>query len=163
MNYKSTVLILLVLCGIFIFHNINQNLSIRELQAVNNGFQIKLNEHEKKIKYLEIIINEISKVSVKATAYNAIPEQTDNDPDITACMDVPTIGSMAVSQDLYFKGWTCGKRVHIKELGIFTIKDVMHKRKRKQIDILMETKSEALRFGIKKNLNAILLNNYEEM
>lgn len=140
-----------------------QNYKIKQLES-------DIKQHRNEIEYLKIkvtsqqkIINEISKVIVKATAYNAVPDQTDSDPNITACLVKPTIGSVAVSQDLYFKGWTCGKRIHIKELGIFIIKDVMHYRKTNQIDILIETKKQALNFEVKRNLKAVLLSHYEKM
>jgi 3D (Asp-Asp-Asp) domain-containing protein len=130
--------------------------------------QTQWNKHEitllqQKVIKLQQIINEVSNITVKATAYNAVAEQTDSDPNITACLTKPTIGSVAVSQDLYFKGWTCGKKIHIKGLGVFIIKDVMHYRKTKQIDILIETIEEALNFAVVNDLNAVLLSNYEKM
>ena len=149
----------------------NNNHRIKNLKYQVKVNQLEIKDNEKRIKSLEQIINETANITVKATAYNAVPEQTDDDPDTTACMATPTIGSIAVSQDLYFKGWTCGKRVHIKGLGIYTIKDVMdcsndniYKcRKLIQVDILKETIPEALEFGVKKNLNAVLLSHYDQM
>ena len=81
-------------------------------------------------KILQAIVDETSKVTVVATAYNAVEGQTDSDPHITSCMVKPTVGSVAVSQDLFFKGYTCGKKVLLKGYGIFTIKDTMHYRKK---------------------------------
>jgi len=123
------------------------------------GFQLRARQ----IDELQQVFDELSRVTVRGTAYNAVSAQTDSDPDVTACMDSPTIGSIAVSQDLYFRGWTCGKRVHVKGLGIFTIKDVMHQRKTNQIDIVKRTRKQALTFGVVRGLNAVLLSNYAQM
>jgi 3D (Asp-Asp-Asp) domain-containing protein len=111
---------------------------------------------------MQAIINELARVTVSATAYNAVSSQTDDTPDITSCNFEPTIGSIAVSQDLYFKGWTCGKRVHLQGLGIFIIKDVMHFRKTNQIDIVMKTEAQAIDFGYIFGRKAVLLTSYEE-
>lgn len=136
----------------------NVNIALNQRITVNNSEILKL---KKQVKILQKKIDEFSKVTVKATAYNAVASQTDSDPNITSCLASPTIGSIAVSQDLYFKGWSCGKRVHIKGKGIFIIKDVMHYRKKEQIDIVMKTEKQALQFGVKNNLNAVLLTHYE--
>lgn len=130
-----------------------------KIERLELGFELRAMQIDK----LQKIVDEMSLITVKATSYNAVSAQTDSDPDITACMDSPTIGSIAVSQDLYFKGWTCGKRVHIKGKGIFTIKDVMHQRKTNQIDIVKTTVDEAIKWGVVYNLKAVLLSNYEKM
>jgi len=164
------LLIFLILLSVYIAREAENKIK-KDFQIKISKLKTEIQNNKKQIEILQKIINETNNITVKATAYNAVPEQTDSDPDVTACMSKPTIGSIAVSQDLYFQGWTCGKRVHIKGLGIFTIKDVMdcsneklYKcRKLKQVDIVMETIEQALEFGIKKNLNAVLLSHYEKM
>ena len=128
-----------------------------------DSLESKIADNKKEIKILQRRIDEISTITVKATAYNAVPEQTDNEPDVNACRKQPRIGRIAVSQDLYYKGWTCGKWVDIKGFGIFQIDDKMHKRKTNQVDIIKETIPEAIEFGIVRNLNAVLLTHYDEM
>jgi len=123
----------------------------------------RINILEKKVEVLQKRIDEINNITAKATAYNAVPEQTDNEPGINACRKNPRIGRVAVSQDLFYKGWTCGKWIAIKGYGIFQIDDVMHKRKSCQVDIIKETKKQANKFGIKKNINAVLLTHYERL
>lgn len=157
--HKIFLLLLLIL---FII-NTDQYIDIEDLQLINQNFQKKLNIQNKRIKNLEKIINEISNVTVKATAYNAVPEQTDNEPDVNACRKYPRVGRIAVSQDLFYKGWTCGKWISIQGLGIFQIDDVMHIRKQNQVDVMKKTIPEANEFGVKKNLNAVLLSHYEKM
>ena len=137
-----------------------------KIERLQLGFELRAHQLDKlqaQVDRLQQVVDEMSRVTVKGTAYNAISAQTDSDPDVTACMSDPNVGSIAVSQDLYFKGWTCGKRVHIRGLGIFTIKDVMHQRKTNQIDIVKRTKRQALVFGVVHGLNAVLLSNYEKM
>jgi len=162
-NRPALLWLLILLSFAFFSISADQYIDIEDLQLVNKTFQIKINENKKEIQTLKLIINETSNITVKATAYNAVPEQTDNEPDVNACRKYPRIGRIAVSQDLFYKGWTCGKWISIQGLGIFQIDDVMHVRKTNQVDIIMEKVKEAIDFGVKKNLNAVLLSNYGKM
>ena len=162
-NRPALLWLLILLSFAFFSISADQYIDIEDLQLVNKTFQIKINENKKEIQTLKLIINETSNITVKATAYNAVPEQTDNEPDVNACRKYPRIGRIAVSQDLFYKGWTCGKWISIQGLGIFQIDDVMHKRKTDQVDVIMEKVKEAIDFGVKKNLNAVLLSNYGKM
>jgi len=87
---------------------------------------------------------------VKATAYNAEASQTDDTPDICAWGDKVRPGIIAISRDLEKLGLTRGKEVEVEGLGTFVVLDRMHKRKTNQIDIFMESKQDALEFGIQK-------------
>ena len=162
-NRPALLWLLILLSFAFFSISADQYIDIEDLQLVNKTFQIKINENKKEIQTLKLIINETSNITVKATAYNAVPEQTDNEPDVNACRKYPRIGRIAVSQDLFYKGWTCGKWISIQGLGIFQIDDVMHVRKTDQVDVIMEKVKEAIDFGVKKNLNAVLLSNYGKM
>ncbi len=154
---------LILLSFAFFSISADQYIDIEDLQLVNKTFQIKINENKKEIQTLKLIINETSNITVKATAYNAVPEQTDNESDVNACRKYPRIGRIAVSQDLFYKGWTCGKWISIQGLGIFQIDDVMHVRKTNQVDVIKEKVKDAVNFGVKKNLNAVLLSHYGKM
>lgn len=87
---------------------------------------------------------------VKATAYNAMPAQTDDTPTICAWGDKVRPGIIAVSRDLEKQGLTRGQEVHVKGFGKMTVLDRMHKRKKNQIDIYMETYEDAIEFGVKE-------------
>jgi 3D (Asp-Asp-Asp) domain-containing protein len=79
-------------------------------------------------------------LSVKASAYNATPEQTDGDPDIGAWGDrlKPGVRAIAVSRDLLELGMSRGTRVRIEGLpGEYRVMDKMAKRWRRKIDIFM--------------------------
>ena len=63
---------------------------------------------------------------------------------------------MAVSRDLFWKGWAFGKKVYIKGYGVFRITDLMNPRHKDRIDIYLGTKKAARKFGKKKLLVALL-------
>ena len=87
------------------------------------------------------------KRTLTVTAYSPERNQTDDTPNITATNNRVRPGIVAVSRDLFDKGWVFGKKVYIKGMGIFTIDDLMHQRKRNQVDIFMPDTSQALEFG----------------
>lgn len=101
-------------------------------------------ESKKQIKTLEVL----------ATAYNSVPEQTDDTPFEAAWGDVltPDMKSIAVSRDLLDMGLTQYSKVKISGLpGEFVVLDKMHGRWEKKIDIYMGTDiDEALQWGVKK-------------
>ena len=66
---------------------------------------------------------------------------------ITATGDKPAPGTIAVSRDMLNNGWEYGDTVEVDGLGCFVIKDVMHKRKRKSVDIYVRNKKQAREFG----------------
>ena len=96
----------------------------------------------------------IVELKVTATAYNSLPSQTDNTPDIAAWGDKLVSGMrvIAVSRDLLKMGLKRNSVVKIKGLpGTYLVKDKMHKRWRNKIDIYMGTsKKKALKWGRKK-------------
>ena len=87
---------------------------------------------------------------VRATAYNAVPEQTDSTPEICAWGDRIKPGIIAISRDLERIGLTRGKEVHIEGIGKRIVMDRMNHRKRNQIDLYMERYEDAVRFGVKE-------------
>ena len=77
---------------------------------------------------------------VTASAYNSVPEQTDDDPWTAAWGDTleEDMKVIAVSRDLLQDGLTRGVRVEIDGLpGEFVVLDKMAKRWRNRIDIYM--------------------------
>ncbi len=98
----------------------------------------------------------ISTKQLTVTAYSPRPQETDDTPGITASNTKVREGIVAVSRDLFRQGWVFGKKVYIKNHGIFTISDLMNKRKQKSMDIFMHNTNKALEFGRRK-LEVILL------
>ena len=80
------------------------------------------------------------KLKVTATAYNSTKAQTDGSPQLTAWGDSlkPGMPYIAVSRDLLRMGVKHNTPVKIEGFnGIFLVKDKMHYRWRKKIDIYM--------------------------
>lgn len=111
----------------------------------------QLMEFERLITIKDHLINSMKKgKQLVVTAYTADISETDASPFITASNTRVREGIVAVSQDLFAKGWVFGKKVYIVDEGVFTIEDLLHKRKRNQLDIFMNNKRKALHFGRKK-------------
>lgn len=115
------------------------------------------------IKYLVILVlgmNLLALVSlscrgqimVTATIYNALPEQTDSDPLITASLKQIDPNNpqrwIAVSRDLEELGITLGSKVCIDNAGEmngeWVVEDRMNKRWRRRIDFLVH---DSIRLG----------------
>lgn len=80
------------------------------------------------------------KIQVTVTAYNSTIAQTDGSPQLTAWGDSlkPGMPYIAVSRDLLRLGLKHNTPVKIEGLnGLFLVKDKMHHRWRKKIDIYM--------------------------
>ena len=108
--------------------------------------------------YLKRLENQSRPVAtVTVTAYNADPAQTDSDPEIAASMRRVRPGTVAVSRDLFNKGWVFGRKVRIEGLGIYEINDLMAARHDKAIDIFLGDNQKAMSFG-KRRTQAALLN-----
>ncbi len=93
-------------------------------------------------------------LEVLATAYNSVPEQTDDTPFQAAWGDMlsPEVKSIAVSKDLLNMGLTQYSKVEIDGLpGKYIVLDRMNDRWEKKIDIYMGTDiQKALDWGVKK-------------
>lgn len=107
--------------------------------------------------YLARLENQNKPVAlVTVTAYNAEVSQCDADPDIAASMRKVRPGTIAVSRDLFEKGWVFGRKVRIEGLGIFEINDLMAARHGNSIDIFLGSTQQAHAFG-KRRAHAALL------
>lgn len=85
------------------------------------------------------------KLQLWVTAYSSSPDETDDDPFITANGSLTRDG-IAATNILPF-----GTKIKIPKLfgdKIFTIEDRMHERKTNFVDIWMESKEKAIQFGI---------------
>lgn len=135
----------------------SQNQSIHAMQVVlrNNSVQAEL-ALELGRRTRQSLHDSRAKRIVKVTAYSPRSSETDSTPFITAYNTKVRPGIIAVSRDLFAKGWTFGRKVYIKSLGVFTIEDLMARRKKNQVDIFIPETTKALSFG-KKNLEAYLL------
>jgi len=93
-------------------------------------------------------IKNVWKEKVTMTIYSPTNSETDSTPDLTASgfkidIDNPSKHRIiAVSRDLKRNGWGFNKKVRIRKAGryngVYTIKDLMNKRYKKTIDILVD-------------------------
>lgn len=92
------------------------------------------------------------------TAYSTLEliQDGQDEPMLTASMSKPKEGGVAVSRDLFKQGWVFGKKVYIKNHGVFTITDIMGESRHKSVDIFMDDHGQAVRFG-KKRIEVVLL------
>lgn len=116
----------------------------------------KISQLQNRINNFKKHLNIKSVKTVTVTAYSARKVETDDTPTITASMTKVREGTVAVSRDLFNKGWVFGKKIYIQGYGIFEINDLMHSRYTERIDIFMWSTNKAYNFG-KKNLVAALL------
>ncbi len=91
---------------------------------------------------------------VTITCYNSEAAQTDSTPHTTAVMTKCRPGVVAVSRDLLEQGWTFGRQVWIEGHGVYTIEDVMAKKKARQIGIWQPDKKRRYR---QDNVLAVVL------
>lgn len=91
-------------------------------------------------------------IMVTATVYNAVPDQTDSDPLITASLKQIDPNNpqrwIAVSRDLEELGITLGSKVCIDDAGEmngeWVVEDRMNRRWRRRIDFLVH---DSIRLG----------------
>ena len=114
-----------------------------------------------------VVTNEIKNVwkeKVTMTIYSPTNSETDSTPDLTASgfkIDTENPSRhkiIAVSRDLKRKGWGFNKKVRIRKAGryngVYTIKDLMNKRYKKTIDILVDEDHKPVKL---KNVEITLL------
>jgi 3D (Asp-Asp-Asp) domain-containing protein len=107
--------------------------------------------------------------TLRATAYNSVPEQTNSQPFVTATGTRTRFGIIAVSRDLLPKHIPYGSLVRIRDLGNFhdgrgygryqamldgqdhfIVEDTLNIRKQQQIDLWFETVPQALEWGVRR-------------
>ena len=92
----------------------------------------------------------------RLSCYTPSHDETDSTPRTTAINKKVKVGrTAAVSPDLEFM---LGKYIYIHGYGIFEVTDVTHSRYKKTIDLcLSEDKSFCEKFGVKENVNVVIL------
>jgi len=98
----------------------------------------------------------IETISLKATAYMATEASCDSNPNETAFGTEPFLGGVAVSQDLHRAGWSKGKIIKVHGVGLFVINDLMPKKHKKTIDILVSNKKDMREFGVRTVVVSLL-------
>lgn len=95
-------------------------------------------------------------IKVTATAYNSVSWQTWGDPTLTAFGDTlkPGMKAVAVSRDLLDSGLVHGSKLKIDGLpGVYVVRDKMHWRWKRKIDIYMGTNQDSARAWGRRKVN----------
>ena len=127
------------LMGIFVWSGVDMGIQ-------EPVFQIPARANEK-----------IELTSVRLTGYNAVPEQTDGDPHITASgafsnpeviaarsrdlAETMPYGTIIALEAPAEKEFSCGFKTVDHLIGYRVVADSMHERKRRQVDILFDMKN----------------------
>lgn len=86
---------------------------------------------------------------VTVSAYSSTRAQTDSTPWTTADMSGVRPGIVAVSRDLMSElGLQFGQRIYLSGFGIFEVRDVMHRRWSRRVDIWCPDKTAAEMIGV---------------
>ena len=97
----------------------------------------------------ELQEKKVTKITVKVTKYNAVPEQTDDTPTITASNKTIEKGVVALSRDIEEElGLKFGDKIYLKGLGYYIFEDRMNKKWTRRVDIYEKSILEAKKFGI---------------
>ena len=106
--------------------------------------------------------------TLRATAYNSLVEQTNDQPFITATGARTRWGIIAVSRDMLGVDLPYGSLVRLTDLGtyaqgrgagtyqalldnhVFIVEDTMHPRKTRQVDVWFEEYSQAVAWGVRR-------------
>ena len=107
-------------------------------------------------------------LTLRATAYNSLADQTDDTPFITATGARTRWGIVAVSRDLLGGTLPYGSLVRLRDQGTFfggrgegtydalladttfVVEDTMHPRKTQQVDVWFAEKRQALAWGVRR-------------
>jgi hypothetical protein len=98
------------------------------------------------------LLAHLYRIPVIVTGYSSTPEETDEDPFVTASNKMVQRGYIALSRDLlrpYTPGapFTFGDQVEVLGVGVFQVEDTMNPRYRMRADIWFEDKERALAWG----------------
>jgi 3D (Asp-Asp-Asp) domain-containing protein len=106
-------------------------------------------------------------LTVRSTAYNSIPNQTDSSPFHTSTGARTRYGIIALSRDL-LKQIPYGSRVRLKDAGswmggrgygkyntmlkdtVFVVEDTMHPRKSGTVDVWLPARDRAMQWGVRR-------------
>lgn len=166
---KSLNVIVLALLAVAAYHYRIETVRLESALAVTDKEKAELRLDMEKVRDESnllrlVVLANLSKIAdpipnkmLTVTAYTAVelreyPEQQ----LLTASMTKPKEGVVAVSRDLFKQGWVFGKKVYIKNHGVFVITDLMGNSKSRSVDIYMNDQDRALQFG-KKQIEVVLL------
>ena len=145
MNQKS-IIVLLCLVNILLMTGIIQSRTMIKEQRSFHGYIEKM---------FEGILTGCNLAEQSKFQYVTLTAYTGK--KLTATMQKPVSGwTVAISDDLIKKGWL-GRKVYIDGHGVFQATDRLGGYNSKWIDIYAPNKKHAIKFGIKKQIMACVL------
>ena len=152
---KKISVVIIMIIGIGIGIGIGIKLESRNEFVYYNDSENVLKLAQEKITQLEKELKHKNTYKIIASAYTISEDECDNTPFETALGTTPVVGkTVAVSRDL---SHLLGHRIYIPGWGVKKVEDLMNKRFKSSIDILMPSKKMAMEFG-KKSLSLVVLN-----
>jgi 3D (Asp-Asp-Asp) domain-containing protein len=93
-------------------------------------------------------LKQVKSTAITITAYSSSVDQCDSTPHLTASAQPVRVGILAVSRDLIEEmGLAFGQRVLLPGYGLFEVRDLMHPRWRRKVDIWESDREAAKLFG----------------
>lgn len=93
-------------------------------------------------------LNHVKSIPVTITAYSSTTGQCDSTPHLTATDEPVLVGVLSVSHDLMKEmGLSFGQRVLLPGYGLFEVRDLMHPRWKRKVDIWESDRKAAKLFG----------------
>lgn len=93
-------------------------------------------------------LKQVKSTAVTISAYSSTAGQCDSTPHLTASDHPVRVGILAVSRDLVEEmGLAFGQRVLLPGYGLFEVRDLMHPRWRRKVDIWESDREAARLFG----------------
>jgi len=98
-------------------------------------------------------------IKISVTAYTL--KECYHNKGKTASGELVRPGIVAVSRDLERKGLKLGTKIKISDLGTFIVKDRTSRRNRGNVDVYMNSYTDALKFGRQKS--TLVLNKFKPL
>ena len=152
-----------------------ENVEFKAIRAVKNEPEKKRITPRKSAvnKKLERKPKTFPSLTVRSTAYNSIPNQTDSSPFQTSTGARTRYSIIALSRDL-LRRIPYGSRVRLQDIGawsngrgsgkynamlkdtIFVVEDTMHPRKNGTVDVWLPARRQAMQWGVRRlNLQVV--------
>lgn len=163
----NIVLFALLAVGLYHYHHetVQMESKLAALETEKTEMRLDLEKVRDESTLLRMVVMaNLSKIAdpipnrmLTVTAYTPVElTQSPEQQLLTASLSKPKEGGIAVSPDLFKQGWVFGKKVYIKNHGVFVITDLMANSKTKSVDIFMNDHGKALQFG-KRQIEVVLL------
>lgn len=116
----------------------------------------EVNELKALLEAIHVSDKKIITYKIDLSHYTASKDETDSSPNTTASGTRPVVGrTLALSRDLFQH--LKGKKVWVKNIGIFIVEDTMNSKYSLRGDLLVASKREAFKLGVKKNVTIAVL------